>query len=256
MIELCLVGIGTGNPDHVTMQAISALRSVDIIIVPRKGDKKSDLADLRHQICETLLGDESPPLFEFDLPVRDDKKAYFSAVDDWHDAIAAVWQEAIDTAADNLQKPVSSVGLLIWGDPSLYDSSLRIASRLSPEPKITMIPGITSVQALTAGHKIPVNEIGKPFMVTTGRQLRDSGFPDDADTIIVMLDGHCAFQTLDRTAYHIWWGAYLGMENEILIEGALHEVCDKIIETRQLARTAHGWLMDCYMLRRLGKKEE
>ena len=118
-----------------------------------------------------------------------------------------------------------------------------------------MIPGITSVQALTAGHKIPVNEIGKPFMVTTGRQLRDSGFPDDADTIIVMLDGHCAFQTLDRTAYHIWWGAYLGMENEILIEGALHEVCDKIIETRTLARTAHGWLMDCYMLRQLGKNE-
>lgn len=256
MIELCLVGIGTGNPAHVTMQAITKLQSTDIIIVPRKGEMKSDLADLRHHICETLLGDNSPPLFEFDLPVRDDDKSYLSAVDEWHDAIAAVWQDAIAQAQDQLDRPVSSVGLLIWGDPSLYDSSLRIASRFNPQPHITMIPGITSVQALTAGHKIPVNEIGKPFMVTTGRQLRDRGFPNDADTIIVMLDGHCGFQTLEKDLYHIWWGAYLGMENELLIEGPLGAVCDKIIETRQSARAAHGWLMDCYMLQRLTQKEE
>lgn len=250
MIELCLVGIGTGNPDHVTMQAIRKLKAVDIIIVPHKGDQKSDLADLRHQICDSLLGDECPPIFEFDLPVRDDKKTYFSAVDEWHDAIADVWQEAIHKAQLELAAPVTSVGLLIWGDPSLYDSSLRIAARLKPQPRIEMIPGITSVQALTAGHKIPVNDIGKAFMITTGRQLREGGFPSEADTIIIMLDGHCAFQSLDKSLYHIWWGAYLGMENEILIEGALDKVCDEIIERRKAARADHGWLMDCYMLRR------
>ena len=250
MIELCLVGIGTGNPDHVTMQAIRKLKAVDIIIVPHKGDQKSDLADLRHQICDSLLGDACPPLFEFALPVRDEKKAYFSAVDDWHDAIADVWQQAIHKAQLELARPVTSVGLLIWGDPSLYDSSLRIAARLKPQPRIEMIPGITSVQALTAGHKIPVNDIGKAFMITTGRQLRESGFPTEADTVIIMLDGHCAFQTLDKNLYHIWWGAYLGMENEILIEGVLAEVCDDIIDRRKAARAAHGWLMDCYMLRR------
>lgn len=249
-IELCLVGIGTGNPDHVTMQAIAKLQSVDCIIVPRKGDDKSDLADLRHLICERLLGDACPPIIEFDLPVRDADKAYLSAVDEWHDAIAMVWQEAIETAKTQSGKVISSVGLLIWGDPSLYDSSLRIAARLQPQPNITMIAGITSIQALTAAHKIPVNEIGKPFLITTGRQLRDNGFPSDVDTIIIMLDGHCAFQTLDLSLYHIWWGAYLGMENELLIEGPLDEVSDKIIQTRQLARASHGWLMDCYLLRK------
>lgn len=249
-IELCLVGIGTGNPDHVTMQAIAKLQAADIIIVPRKGDKKSDLADLRHQICDTLLGESCPPIFEFDLPVRDADKAYLSAVDDWHDAIAEVWAKCIDDAQQTLSAEVKSVGLLIWGDPSLYDSSLRIAARLSPQPTITMVPGITSVQALTAAHKMPVNDIGKPFMITTGRQLRDHGFPTDTDRIIIMLDGHCAFQILERADYHIWWGAYLGMENEICISGPLDEVCDKIITTRQQARDAHGWLMDCYMLQK------
>ena len=43
-IDLYLVGIGTGNPEHVTQQAINVLRSSDIILVPNKGSEKSDLA--------------------------------------------------------------------------------------------------------------------------------------------------------------------------------------------------------------------
>ena len=54
--ELFLIGIGTGNPAHVTQQAISQLKAADIIMIPRKGSEKSDLADLRHQICDELLG--------------------------------------------------------------------------------------------------------------------------------------------------------------------------------------------------------
>ena len=33
-INLFLVGIGTGNPDHVTRQAEQMLRAADIIMVP------------------------------------------------------------------------------------------------------------------------------------------------------------------------------------------------------------------------------
>ena len=57
-IELFLVGVGTGNPAHITLQAIEQLKSADIIIIPRKGDNKSDLADLRYQICNEILGEE------------------------------------------------------------------------------------------------------------------------------------------------------------------------------------------------------
>jgi len=32
MIELLLVGIGTGNPDHLTLQAVKALNSADLIL--------------------------------------------------------------------------------------------------------------------------------------------------------------------------------------------------------------------------------
>ena len=124
-INLFLVGIGTGNPDHVTRQAEQMLRAADIIMVPHKGTSKSDLADLRYQICDQLLGTDSPPLFSFDLPVRDPDKSYLAAVDDWHDAIALVWADTIQNASAKLDQPVQTVALLIWGDPSLYDSSMR-----------------------------------------------------------------------------------------------------------------------------------
>ena len=249
-INLFLVGIGTGNPDHVTRQAEKMLRAADIIMVPHKGTSKSDLADLRYQICDQLLGTDSPPIFNFEMPFRDPDKSYLAAVDDWHDAAALVWADTIQNASAKLDHPVQTVALLIWGDPSLYDSSMRIAARLDPEPTITVAPGITSVQALTAAHNIPINALGAPFFVTTGRRLRDKGFPDDTDTAIVMLDGNCSFTRLNGAEFDIWWGAYLGMPEQILLSGPLDEVSDDIISRRAAARHDHGWIMDIYLLKR------
>ena len=246
MVELLLIGIGTGNPDHLTRQATTAIRDADLILIPRKGSAKSDLADLRHQIVERALGDHPPNIAEFDLPVRDQAKGYFEAVSDWHDAIAKIWHRAISDA----NPAPKTVALLIWGDPSLYDSSLRIAARLRPAPHIRVIPGITSLQALTAAHAIPLNEIGSPVLVTTGRRLAEDGWPETADTVAVMLDGKCSFATLDVQNFDIWWGAYLGMAEQITASGHLHDVADEIVKTRAAARARHGWIMDCYLLRR------
>ena len=189
MIDLVLIGIGTGNPDHLTGAAIAALNRADLVLIPEKGGK-ADLADLRRGICDRFLT-SGAPVVGFDLPVRDAAMAdYLDRVNDWHDGIAAVWRQAI---ARHLAGS-GSVALLIWGDPSLYDSSLRIASRLGY--KVTVVPGITSLQLLTAAHAIPLNDLAEAFVVTTGRKLRETGFPAGIDTVVVMLDGYCSFQTL------------------------------------------------------------
>ena len=68
--------------------------------------------------------------------------------------------------------------MLVWGDPSLYDSSLRIVDRLRDDGldiRVRVIPGITSLQALTAAHAIPLNRLGAPVLITTGRQVRGAG---------------------------------------------------------------------------------
>jgi len=246
-MHLTLIGIGTGNPEHLTLQAIRAINAQDLILIPQKGEGKADLAELRRAICDEVLTNEATRIVEFDLPVRDEATAdYRQRVDDWHDAIALAWRGAM-AACPGTEK----VALLVWGDPSLYDSTLRIATRLNPAPTLEVIPGITSMQALTAAHAIPINDIGAPFVVTTGRRLRDEGWPVGVDTAVVMLDGTCAFQALPPDGIHIWWGGYVGMREQIVCEGPLAEVSDKIIQLRVEARADHGWIMDIYILRKI-----
>ena len=246
MYELTLIGIGTGNPDHLTVQGAKAIRAADLILIPRKGGDKGDLADLRRQIIQSVTGDAPPRIAYFDIPARRNDEGYLQGVDDWHAAIAVLWQDTIARARPAPQK----VALLIWGDPSLYDSSLRIAARLDPTPTTRVVPGITALQALTAAHAIPLNDIGAPVLVTTGRQLRDHGWPGGVDALAVMLDGQCSFQTLDPAGLRIWWGAYLGMQNEVAITGDLAQVSAQIIRTRAAARATHGWIMDIYLLKK------
>lgn len=245
MTTLSLIGIGTGNPDHLTLQAIREINAADLVLIPRKGEGKADLAELRRAILREVLTNPATRVAEFDLPVRDETVAdYRDRVDGWHDAIAAVWEAAMGSP-----RP-ARVALLVWGDPSLYDSTLRIAARLDPAPDLRVIPGITSLQALTAAHAIPLNTIGGPVTITTGRQLRDHGWPTGAETLAVMLDAGGAFTAISAEGVTIWWGAYVGMAEEIVIAGPLADVAERILATRAEARARHGWIMDIYILRR------
>ena len=80
MIELLLIGIGTGNPDHITRQAEKAIASADLIMIPTKGDNKADLADWRHDICAQIAGVDLSRSVEFELPVRDPAFPYVDRV--------------------------------------------------------------------------------------------------------------------------------------------------------------------------------
>jgi precorrin-6A synthase len=63
-----------------------------------------------------------------------------------------------------------------------------------------------------------------------------------------MLDAQTAFtEHLDADIY---WGAYLGTPDEILISGPLREVASEIEKVRAEARDRKGWIMDTYLLRR------
>ncbi|MGY9012327.1 MAG: SAM-dependent methyltransferase, partial [Rhodobacterales bacterium] len=156
MITLHFIGIGMGNPDHLTAEAIGALNNADVILLPRKGPDRTDLADLRRQICDLVL--KNPvEIVEFDLPIRDSKaSSYLDGVQVWHSAIATTWQRIIFKSLPEGGR----AALMIWGDPALYDSSLRIADRLLSQGmpvQIEMVPGLTSFQILTAAHRIPLN---------------------------------------------------------------------------------------------------
>lgn len=238
---LWLIGIGTGSQTHVTGEGMQAIRDASVILVPHKGPGKDDLAEVRHQII--AASGSGAQVVPFEYPVRDPALPYLERVERWHDEIAKRWRAASDEVA--VPGPVA---LLVWGDPSLYDSTIRIAQRLTPKPTLRVVPGITAVQALTAAHGIPLNTVNGPVLITTGRQLHDHGWPEGADRVIVMLDGEAGFQHLDRTDLMIWWGAYLGMPEQILDHGKVTEVAPRIVAARNAARARHGWIMDTYLL--------
>lgn len=250
-IALSLIGMGAGHADHITRQGVAALNQANLVLVPSKGPDKADLAELRLSLCRELVTPGRTRVAVFDMPVREGAETgYHGAVDRWHDAIALAW---FDTIARHLPEG-GRVALLVWGDPSLYDSTLRIAQRLAKRVSLTttVVPGITALQALTAAHAIALNDINAPVLITTGRQLRDHGWPAAADTVAVMLDGQCAFQTLPAAGLQIWWGAYLGMPQQRLVSGELALVGPTILREREQARARHGWVMDTYLLKRTG----
>lgn len=251
MRKVLVIGIGTGNPEHMTVQAINGLNRADVLFIPDKGAKKTELAELRRAICDRFITNPESRRVEFDVPVRaEPTSSYRATVDGWHEEIAGIYERLV---RDEIGEDGCGA-FLIWGDPSLYDSALRILERVSRRGNVAfeleVIPGITAIQALAAGHKMALNRIGDPFLVTTGRRLTEEGLPGNAGTVVVMLDGKCSFQSVADKDAIIHWGAYLGTADEILVHGRLGDVEDEIVTVREAARQRKGWIMDTYLLRK------
>ncbi|OBB28179.1 precorrin-6A synthase (deacetylating) [Mycolicibacterium elephantis] len=242
-----VIGIGAGDPDYVTAQAVAALNDTQVFFAMDKGDAKDELVALRRLICDRFIREPGYRFVTLTDPPRNrvapDSPTYRKAVADWHAARARVWASAIESELG----PDGVGAFLAWGDPSLYDSTLRILDAVAREVDFTydVIPGVTAIQALTARHRIPLNDVGEPVLITTGRQLREHGLSGSA---VVMLDADCSFRSCPP-ATRIWWGAYLGTPDEMLVAGTVADVGDRIAQMRAVARARHGWIMDTYLLR-------
>jgi precorrin-6A synthase len=112
-----------------------------------------------------------------------------------------------------------------------------------------VVPGISSVSALVARHRTGLNRVARPVQITTGRRLAE-GFPEGVDDVVVMLDAHQGFRQYADQDIDIYWGAYIGTPDEILVSGPLAEAADRIERLRAEARERKGWIMDTYLLRR------
>ncbi len=249
MRQLLIIGIGAGDPEQVTVQAIKALNRADVFFVVDKGDVKRDLMMARQEICERYIENRSYRIVNVPEPERDrTAPAYRQAVEQWRGERAAIWARVIE---DEL--PDGGCGaLLVWGDPALYDAALAVVDQvIASGMEITreVIPGISSIQALAASHRLSLTQVGRPLHVTTGRRLAGEGIPAGCDDVVVMLDASCSFTHVDP-ATEIYWGAYLGTPDEILLSGTVGEVGDQIRAARSEARARKGWIMDTYLLRR------
>jgi len=248
MRSLLVVGIGAGDPEQLTVQAVRALNRADVIFVVEKGTAADELAVMRREIlARHLEPGRAPRVVAITDPARDRvAAAYTRSVEDWRGRRADAWEQAI--AGED-----GCGAFMVWGDPAIYDSTIAILEAILARGRLAfdyeVIPGISSLQVLAARHRIPWGRVAGAVQITTGRRLAD-GFPEDADDVLVMLDADCAFTRFADTNMTIHWGAYLGTADEILVAGRLADVADEIVRLRAQARARKGWIMDTYLLRR------
>ncbi|WP_080796016.1 precorrin-6A synthase (deacetylating) [Corynebacterium pacaense] len=231
-----VIGIGAGSPNHLTLEAVEALRGADVVLALDKGGTKGDLLELRRHIVDKHA--PGTPIITVVDPPRE-RGDYIEEVRRWHRRRAQLLIDA--TPAD-----AATVAFLVWGDPSLYDSTLRILGHMGAD-NVRVIPGITAVQALTAAHGILLNEIGQAITITTARNLPAT---PDLDNTVVMLDGGAAWLELPGEL-HMWWGAYLSTDHQVLRSGSIDEIGGEVAALKQRLRAEHGWIMDTYLLRRV-----
>ena len=247
---VAVIGIGAGHPEHLTLQAVAAMNRVDVFFTIDKGEAAADLGAFRAELLARHVTRPHRVVKAPEVPRDRDPADYLDTATTWQARREALYERMIAAELADGQ----TGGFLVWGDPSLYDGTLtllhRIAERSEEKIEIVAVPGISAVSALAAAHRLVLNRVGTPVLITTGRRLVEQGMPRDVDDVVVMLDGRQAFADLPDTDLDIYWGAYLGTSDEILVSGDVRTVRDEIVERRQQARARHGWIMDTYLLRR------
>ncbi len=254
-----IIGIGMGDPDQVTGEAARALRTVDVFIVADRAEVEADHVVARQRVCDALIpGNRTYRVVEVADPqpapdAERDPTAYGRGEREWHRARVDACAEVIEA----LPAEETTAGFLVWGDPALHDSTIRVVDALVARwaargvtVEHDVIAGISAPQLLAARHRIPLNRIGVPVHITTGRRLVDEFDPGLGD-VVVMLDGRlaCAALVDGYPDLELFWGAYLGSPDELLVRGRLSDVIDEVTHVRAAARARHGWVMDTYLLR-------
>jgi precorrin-6A synthase len=253
-----LIGVGPGDPQLLTLQAVAALRRVDtFLLLEKSGRGKDELIALRRDILSRVRPEGGYREISVPSPPRPravdrDSVTYRAIVADWHAEKRRIFAGLLsrDLAGGEV------AGMLLWGDPTLYDQTVEMVGQVLrglPEPvSLSVIPGISAVQLLAARHRIPLNRVGESVSIITGREA-EQVHPATVHNTVVMLDYGASFRRFVGQDMDIYWGGYLGAADEVLMAGPLDTLVDELLRVKAELRERKGWLMDTYLLRRRGR---
>ena len=150
----CLLGIGVGpgDPELVTVKAVRALLSCDVILVPAT-EASGDDPGRAEAIVASACPETADRL----------KRVPFSMADRTGvtKRRAAAWQLAAAAAVRAFEAGATRVGFATIGDPSVYSTFSYLASSVREKVadlRVEVIPGITAMQALAAASRTPLVE--------------------------------------------------------------------------------------------------
>ena len=137
--DLKIIGVGPGDPDLLTIKAVKAIQTANVIAFPETESGRTRARDIAAKHLH-----ETQTQFAFTVPMRTETGPARAAYD-----------QAADDIASFLAKG-NRVALLCEGDPFFYGSAMYIHTRLSDKFETTVIPGITSLTACAAAISHPL----------------------------------------------------------------------------------------------------
>ncbi|MDO9517135.1 MAG: cobalt-factor II C(20)-methyltransferase [Methanosarcinaceae archaeon] len=139
------IGLGPGDPQLLTLKAVEALKSSDIVYVP--GRLAADLV-APYTDCEIL-----------DFPMTKDS-----------DVLNDVWKKNADTVAEHARDGTVGFGLI--GDPNFFSTFThlsRVIHEHHPDIDIVTIPGISSITSFASRANVSIDT---SFEVSDGTDIR------------------------------------------------------------------------------------
>jgi precorrin-6A synthase len=247
--KVYIIGIGPGDPKYLTLEAYEIIKKAKNFIIPLKKGPKEELTKIREKVIEFCKeGKTDYRIIKVKFPERKKGGVYKLEVESWRKEKASILAEVL--------KDVDEACFLVLGDPSLYDGHIEIFKEVSKNlpMEIEVIPGISTINLLSAKHKISLTKVAETLVITTPRPLRKQ--KEISRNTVVFLDNYETFKLFkDDSELMIYWGAYLGTEKEVLFNGKLFECWQELVELRRKLKEKHGYIMETYLLTKKEKDE-
>ncbi|WP_347348770.1 precorrin-2 C(20)-methyltransferase [Nigerium sp.] len=190
------VGVGPGDPEHVTLKAVRALEASDVVLVPATEASGDDAGR-----AETIVVTAAPAASE---KIR---RVPFTMAD--RSGVTArrakAWETSAAAAIEAFEAGAQTVSFATVGDPSVYSTFSYLAGTVLgrfPDVEIEVVPGITAMQALAAASRTPLvegTEVLALVPVTSGLDTLDRA-SEFADTVVAYKAGRRLPEVLGRLA--------------------------------------------------------
>lgn len=179
------VGVGPGDPELVTLKAVAVFERADVILVPTT-ETSGDDAGRAEQIVLAACPDAAAKLRRVPFSMAQRRGVGTKRRESWEASAQAAEQAFAEGAA--------TVAFATVGDPSVYSTFSYLAAHVQaavPGLDVSVVPGITAMQALAAASLTPLVE-GRESLalvpVTAGLAAVGAAL-DTADTVVAYKGG-------------------------------------------------------------------
>lgn len=170
------VGVGPGDPELMTLKAVSVLRACAVIAVPRSADKGTSRA---LDIVKGAFDFGNKEVLELPLPMTKDKAA-----------LDASRRQAASLVAEKLGQG-QDVAFITLGDPLIFSTFsylVPFVRELAPGSGIKAVPGVTSFSAAASLQCVPLAETDERVIIVPAayelERVREA--LASADTVVLM----------------------------------------------------------------------